>query len=55
MLDELEDRGYEGGRTVLMDYLRRVRPKPAAQAEARFLRQSNSQAVPPFGYLHGSS
>jgi transposase len=36
MLDELEDRGYEGGRTVLMDYLRRVRPKPAAQAEARF-------------------
>src|ERR1035438_8707350 len=36
ILDELEDRGYQGGRTVLMDYLRRVRPKPAAQAEARF-------------------
>src|SRR5450631_850213 len=36
ILDELEDRGYEGGRTVLMDYLRRVRPKPTAQAEARF-------------------
>jgi transposase len=36
ILDELEDRGYQGGRTVLMDYLRRVRPKPAVQAEARF-------------------
>jgi transposase len=36
ILDELEDRGYRGGRTVLMDYLRRVRPKPVAQAEARF-------------------
>ena len=36
MLDELEDLGYQGGRTVLMDYLRHVRPKPAAQAEARF-------------------
>jgi transposase len=36
ILDELEDLGYKGGRTVLMDYLRRVRPKPATQAEARF-------------------
>ncbi len=36
ILDELEDRGYRGGRTVLMDYLRRVRPKPTAEAEARF-------------------
>jgi len=36
MLDELQDIGYEGGRTVLLDHLRRVRPKPAAQAEARF-------------------
>jgi transposase len=36
MLDELEDLGYKGGRTVLMDYLRHLRPKPAAQAEARF-------------------
>jgi len=36
ILDELEDRGYQGGRTVLMDYLRRVRPKPVAQSEARF-------------------
>ncbi len=36
MLDELQDIGYEGGRTVLLDHFRRVRPKPAAQAEARF-------------------
>jgi transposase len=44
ILDELEDRGYEGGRTVLMDYLRRVRPKPAAQAEARFYVKPGQQA-----------
>ena len=36
MLDELQDLGYNGGRTILMDYLRRVRPKRVAQAEARF-------------------
>jgi len=36
ILDELQDRGYEGGRTVLMQYLNRVRPKPVRQAEARF-------------------
>jgi transposase len=36
ILDELQDRGYEGGRTVLMQYLNRVRPKPVIQAEARF-------------------
>ena len=36
MLDELQDRGYEGGRTVLTEYLRAIRPKPTAMAEARF-------------------
>jgi transposase len=36
MLDEVQDRGYEGGRTVLMQHLNRVRPKPTTQAEARF-------------------
>jgi transposase len=43
MLDELEDLGYQGGRTVLMDYLRHVRPKPAAQAEARFYVKTGQQ------------
>jgi transposase len=36
MLDELQDRGYDGGRTVLMQHLNRVRPKPVIEAEARF-------------------
>jgi transposase len=36
ILDELRDLGYEGGRTVLMQHLNRVRPKPQRQAEARF-------------------
>jgi len=36
MLEELRDLGYEGGRTVLLDHLRHIRPTPPVQAEARF-------------------
>ncbi len=36
MLDELEERGYKGGSTVLNYYLRLLRPKPVVMAEARF-------------------
>ncbi len=44
MLDELQDRGYTGGRTVLNDYLRALRPKPAVMAEARFHVKPGQQA-----------
>jgi transposase len=51
ILDELEDRGYKGGRTVLMQYLRRVRPKPAAQAEARFYVKAGQQVQIDWGEM----
>jgi len=44
ILDELQDRGYEGGRTVLTEYLRALRPKPAVMAEARFHLKPGQQA-----------
>jgi len=44
MLDELEERGYKGGRTVLNDYLRLLRPKPVVMAEARFHVKPGQQA-----------
>ena len=36
IFDELQDRGYIGGRTVLKDYVRTHRPRPKVVAEARF-------------------
>lgn len=36
IFDELHDRGYDGGRTVIKDYVHEHRPRPAPMAEARF-------------------
>ncbi len=36
IFDELQDRGYSGGRTVVKEYIRVHRPRPAIMAEARF-------------------
>jgi transposase len=36
IFDELQERGYSGGRTVVKEYVRRHRPRPAPIAEARF-------------------
>lgn len=36
IFDELQDRGYSGGRTVVKEYVRVYRPRPAVMAEARF-------------------
>jgi len=36
IFDELQDRGYDGGRTVVKDYVHEHRPRPPAMAEARF-------------------
>jgi len=36
IFDELQDRGYGGGRTVVKDYVHEHRPRPPAMAEARF-------------------
>jgi transposase len=44
ILDELRERGYSGGRTVLLDHLRCVRPKAPTHAEARFHVKPGQQA-----------
>jgi transposase len=36
IFDELQDRGYEGGRTIVKDYVHKHRPRPVKAAEARF-------------------
>lgn len=36
IFDELQDRGYKGGRTVVKEYVHEHRPRPPAMAEARF-------------------
>jgi transposase len=36
VFDELRDRGYKGGRTVVKDFVREHRPRKVAPAEARF-------------------
>jgi len=36
IFDELQARGYAGGRTVVKDYVRTQRPRAAVTAEARF-------------------
>jgi transposase len=43
IFDELEERGYQGGRTVLKEYLQGVRPKPVPTAEARFFVKPGQQ------------
>lgn len=36
IFDELQDRGYKGGRTVVKEYVHQHRPRPAKTAELRF-------------------
>lgn len=36
IFDELQDRGYVGGRTVVKEFVHQHRPRPVAMAEARF-------------------
>jgi transposase len=36
IFDELKERGYEGGRTVVKEYVHAHRPRPAKPAEMRF-------------------
>ncbi len=36
IFDELQERGYVGGRTVVKEYVRAHRPRPAPMGEARF-------------------
>jgi len=43
IFDEIQERGYDGGRTVLKDYVRLHRPKPPVVAEARFLVKPGQQ------------
>lgn len=43
IFDELQARGYEGGRTVVKDYVRGHRPRPIAPAEARFFVKPGQQ------------
>jgi transposase len=43
IFDELQDRGYDGGCTVVREYVRLRRPKPPVMAEARFLVKPGQQ------------
>ena len=43
IFDEIQDRGYEGGHTVLKEYVHLHRPKPPVIAEARFLVKPGQQ------------
>jgi transposase len=43
IFDELQERGYDGGCTVVREYVRPRRPKPPVTAEARFLVKPGQQ------------
>lgn len=43
IMDELQERGYDGGYTVLREYVRDRRPQPPRMAEARFLVKPGQQ------------
>lgn len=51
IFDELRDRGYEGGRTVLKEHIRRHRPQPAPLAEARFFVKPGQQMQVDWGEM----
>src|SRR3954464_2837325 len=44
ILRDIRALGYQGGYTVLKDFLRTVRPKPEAQFERRFATPASKQA-----------
>lgn len=51
IFDELRDRGYEGGRTVLKEHVRRSRPRLAPVAEARFFVKPGQQMQVDWGEM----
>ena len=44
LLREIHERGYDGGYSILTDYLRDVRPLPERQFEIRFVTLAGYQA-----------
>lgn len=44
LLREVREQGYEGGKTVLYDFVRNVRPSPAPVFEVRFETPAGHQA-----------
>jgi len=51
IFDELGDRGYDGGRTVLKEHVRRHRPRPKPLAEARFFVKPGQQMQVDWGEM----
>ena len=51
IFDELQERGYAGGCTVLREYVRDRRPKPVVMAEARFLVKPGQQVQIDWGEM----
>jgi transposase len=51
IFDELRDRGYDGGRTVLKEHVRRHRPRPKPLAEARFFVKPGQQMQVDWGEM----
>jgi len=51
MFDELAARGYDGGRTVLKEFVRAHRPRPAPIAEARFFVKAGQQMQVDWGEM----
>ena len=44
LLQEIRERGYQGGYSILVDYLRTIRPKPPVEFETRFETPHGEQA-----------
>lgn len=51
IFDELQDRGYVGGRTVVKDYVRAHRPRKEAMGEARFFVKPGQQLQVDWGEM----
>jgi transposase len=51
IFDEIQERGYAGGCTVLREYVRDRRPKPPVMAEARFLVKPGQQVQIDWGEM----
>jgi transposase len=51
IFDELQERGYDGGRTVVKDYVREHRPRKEAMGEARFFVKPGQQLQVDWGEM----